>query len=89
MFHKASAIATMVLGTALSAVLGGCATSATEEQFGNAVRDTLAQQRIAPEPAEDAVLSGDGARTENVINVYRSNMGDPGQVVGARKVSKE
>jgi hypothetical protein len=73
----------------LFALLSGCAATETEKQFGNAVRDTLAQQRIQPQPADDEPVTGDGPRTENVIHVYRSNMGDPGGVVGARKVTKE
>ena len=85
MSYRASCLATAML----FALLSGCAATETEKQFGNAVRDTLAQQRMTPQPADDGVLTGDGPRTENVINVYRSNMGDPNSVVNTRKVTKE
>lgn len=85
MSYRASCLTmAMLLG-----LLGGCAATETEKQFGNAVRDTLAQQRVEPQPAGDDPAMGDGPRTENVIHVYRSNMGDPAAVTGARKVTKE
>lgn len=85
MIRKAKEIAFLTLAVALA----GCAATETEKQFGNAVRDTLAQQRMQPAPAEDGVLSGDGTRVEGVIETYRTQVGDPNRVVNTQKVTKQ
>lgn len=79
-------IGTVVL--AVAAVLSGCAASPTEREFGQAVRHTLAQQRVAPMPAPDTEPTTDGQRLENVMSVYRSMVGDPIPVVRELEVQK-
>jgi hypothetical protein len=66
----------------------GCAASPTERDFGNAVRHTVAQQRLAPQPAPDAEPTTDGQRLESVMTVYRSMVGDPLPVVRELTVEK-
>jgi len=75
---------------ALSAALAGCtAASPTEEEFGDALRATLAEQRVAPQPSDEVTVDGDGQRLEGVIGIYRSSAGDPGSVVNTRSVDKK
>ena len=73
----------------IGATLTGCSSSQTESQFGNSVRATMADQRLAPQPSDGTTPSGDGQRTENVLKVYRSMVGDPTPVVNARTVEQE
>lgn len=63
------------------ALLVGCAgASPTERSFGDSVRATTAAQRLAPGAETEDGLAGDGQRTENVISVYRSEVGDPARL---------
>lgn len=71
-----------------SAALSGCATSATERAFGDSVRSVVAEQRMAPEPREPE-LSTDGERLENVMQQYRTWVGDPLPVVRQRPVEAQ
>jgi hypothetical protein len=66
--------------------LAGCAASPSEQAFGDAVRETMAAQRIAPAPAPDEEPTGDGQRLEGVMSVYRTMVGDPQPVVRQRSV---
>jgi hypothetical protein len=85
MNHKIFGFAALMLG----ATLTGCATSQTEEEFGNSVRATMAEQRMQPQPSDGTTPSGDGQRTESVLNVYRNMVGDPTPVVNTRAVEKD
>lgn len=71
-----------------SAALLGCAASPTERDFGDSVRHTIAQQRIAPQPAPETPQGTDGQRLESVMSVYRSMVGDPLPVVREVLVEK-
>lgn len=74
----------------LAAMLIGCAASPTEESFGDAVRATLAEQRVQPQPpADDAETGMDGQRIEGVLGVYRSTIGNPTTVVGSQAFEQE
>lgn len=74
----------------IGATLTGCASSSqTEAEFGNSVRDAMADQRMQPQPSDGTTPSGDGQRTENVLKVYRSMVGDPTPVVNSRAVEQD
>jgi hypothetical protein len=62
--------------------LVGCAASPTERAFGDAVRHTMAQQVIPPDPAPTEEVGTDGQRLEGVMSVYRTLVGEPRLVVG-------
>lgn len=68
--------------------LCGCAGSATERHYGDAVRQTLAAQRIAPEPGKDGPVAADGRRIESVMTVYRTMVGEPRTVVNQTVVEE-
>jgi hypothetical protein len=68
---------------------GGCATSATEQDFGNSVRHTMAMQRTPPAPAPATEPTLDGERLESVLSVYRTMVGDPTPVVREAPVNGE
>ena len=70
------------------AAVVGCAASPTERSFGDAVRHTMAQQRIAPGPAPTEEAGTDGQRLENVMSVYRTLVGEPRLVVGEAAVEQ-
>ena len=74
---------------AIGATLTGCATSQSEAEFGNSVRATMADQRMQPQPSDGTTPSSDGQRTENVLKVYRSMVGDPTPVVNSRAVEQD
>lgn len=81
--------ATLRIATVVwAAMLIGCAASPTERTFGDSVRHTIAQQRVAPQPAPDTPVGTDGQRLESVMSVYRSMVGDPLPVVREVQVEK-
>jgi hypothetical protein len=75
------------IGISLLAVLGCAAcetTSGTEDDFGNSVRNMIANQAMEPQgplAADEALTSGDGRRQSNVNTVYQTKVGDPSPVV--------
>ncbi len=83
-------IRTVFAFTALltGATLTGCASSQTEAQFGNAVRSTIADQRMQPQPPDGAPAGTDGQRVESVLSVYRTRVGDPAPVVNTIPVER-
>ena len=85
MNRKLFGFAALVIG----ATLTGCASSQTESEFGNSVRATMADQRMQPQPNDGTTPVGDGQRTENVLNVYRTMVGDPTPVTNSRAVEQE
>lgn len=74
---------------ALSTLLLGCAASPTEQTFGQAVRATLAEQRVQPGPDTGAAAGMDGPRAEKVIGVYRDTVGNPADVVGGQVIDPQ
>lgn len=74
-----------LLAAGTMVLLVGCVSpSATEEDFGNSVRNVLAKQQIAPTgplQPDEPLQSGNGRRLENVNSVYQGNVGDPSPVV--------
>lgn len=60
------------------ATLGGCDTygpTATERDYGNSVRSMVRNQTANPTPADTAsVPDGDGVRSDNALNVYRTDV---------------
>jgi hypothetical protein len=70
----------------LLAVLTGCAASPLERSFGEANRQTMAAQHIAPAPTPDDDPATDGQRLEGVMTIYRTMVGDPQPVVRQRTV---
>jgi len=65
------------------AAIGGCETTptATETDYGNSVRSMVCNQTLNPEPADTSpVDSGDGARVQNAIDVYRKDVAQPESV---------
>ena len=74
MIRKTFGFAALMMG----ATLTGCATtSQVDEQYGDSVRSTMAKQRIQPQPSDGTTPEGDGVRTESVLKVYRTTVGDP------------
>ena len=70
----------------LSAMVGlvlisACAaTSPTEADFGNSIRNMVAKQQMpgsGPLKADEPIPVGDGRRLENVTTAYQSHVGDP------------
>jgi hypothetical protein len=63
------------------AVLAGCDTygpTATERDYGNSVRSMVRNQTANPGPVDAAAPNqGDGVRTSNAIDVYRSDVTRP------------
>ena len=62
------------------AAIGGCETTptATEADYGNSVRSMVRNQTVNPGPADAMpVDSGDGARVQNAIDVYRKDVAQP------------
>jgi type IV pilus biogenesis protein CpaD/CtpE len=75
---------------AMASTVSGCASSPTEEAFGDALRATLAAQRAQPEPVTSDEPAGmDGQRAEGVISVYRGVIGNPATVVGSQPAERE
>lgn len=77
----------LLLTTAVPATLAasGCASTLTEETYGDSVRSVVAAQRLEPQPREPEV-STDGARMESVLSIYRTWVGDPLPVIKQRAV---
>lgn len=75
---------------ALVSTLVACASSPTEQSFGNAVRATMAEQRVYPAPQDGSEEPGmDGPRAEAVLSTYRKTIGSPTSVVGGQAVERE
>jgi hypothetical protein len=78
---KAARLGAMAITVAL---LGGCDTygpTATELDYGNSVRNMVKNQTVNPGPVDEApVEAGDGVRTRNAIEVYRTDVGEPANV---------
>lgn len=65
------------------AAIGGCETTptATEADYGNSVRSMVRNQTANPEPVDALPAdSGDGARAQNAIDVYRKDVAQPESV---------
>lgn len=71
----------MVAGLALAALLGGCATPSSEDDFGNSVRRMVEAQKYepAPPPASTAPTL-DGQKAEAALGQYRKDVGDPNRI---------
>jgi hypothetical protein len=82
MFSSKSTLATLSLA-ALAAVLGACAneTTMTERNYGESVRQMIRAQTYDPStlesPALDAPNETDGQLLEGVMEVYRTDVGQP------------
>jgi hypothetical protein len=76
-------ITAIVSAAALAAGVAGCATAptASEQDFGNAVRHMVQQQiydpQAAAQPAADPPLAMDGARGEAALEAYRKQPQKP------------
>jgi len=60
----------------VSMLLGACAQTAVESDFGNSVRAMVENQTANPNPPEPAADAGDGVRLQGVTENYRSKVGD-------------
>jgi citrate lyase gamma subunit len=71
-------IRTLILISALPVMSMACAwneESGTEADFGNSVRQMIAEQTANPNPQAAAEEAGDGPRLEAVIEAYRTDAG--------------
>lgn len=67
---------TVLVGLVFAALIGGCASPTSEDDFGNSVRRMIdAQKYIPPEQEGREVPMLDGEKAEASIKQYRSGMG--------------
>lgn len=67
---------TMLLGLVSAALLGGCASPTSEDDFGNSVRRMIeAQKYIPPQQEGQQLPTLDGEKAEASMKQYRSGMG--------------
>jgi len=70
-------------------LVAGCASSPTEADFGNSVRNVIAKQQLpssGPLADDEPLQSTDGRRGENVANVYQRHVGDPAAVSRTKEI---
>ncbi len=68
----------ILAGLIFTALLGGCATPSSEEDFGNSVRQMVeAQKYTPPGQSEHRLPALDGQRGEAALKQYRTDVGNP------------
>lgn len=69
----------LLVGLVFAAVLVGCASPTSEDDFGNSVRRMIAAQKYIPpeQRSESRLPSLDGRKAEATVDQYHKDVGKP------------